>query len=220
MFLTTQKDFSIREFLPSDFQSLFCIADKINKQAHEKEGFQPFYAFQGDIYSPTYTKELTEKTNKFLSRALKEKEVSPRSTHRLALCSTQGQLIGNVTIDVLPFQDETGKQIHGDIGYFINPDHGRQGLMSKAIEHVLNIYFQTHSQMDVTVHPNNLYSLKMMQRFNAKIIGFKEDSCYQGEPRVVLKLTKQDYLNRPQPVLICQNKIISNKNQNQRMYHV
>ena len=48
-------------------RSLFCIADKINKQAHEKEGFQPFYAFQGDIYSPTYTKELTEKTNKFLS---------------------------------------------------------------------------------------------------------------------------------------------------------
>ena len=71
MFLIQQSDFSIREFLSSDFEKLYQIADAINRQAKEKEGFQPFYAFQVDPSRKDYQHLLDEKINHFLQVILR-----------------------------------------------------------------------------------------------------------------------------------------------------
>ena len=203
MFLDQQEDFSIREFQPSDFKRLVYIADAINRQAKSKEGFQPFYAFQVSLESENYQEKLEQKVHAFLSKAFTEQNAQPRSTYRLALCDKNGQLIGNVTVDDLPQYDQEGNKIQGDIGYFICPENGRNGLMSKALRRVLDIYFRTHDEMDLTIHPSNLYSIKMMQRFNAKVVGFKGESGYNGEPRMVLKLTKENFILSQQPIFVC-----------------
>lgn len=208
MFLDVQDDFLIREFHPSDFKKLVYIADAINRQASLKEGFKPFYAFQVDTASLSYQDELEKKVHAFLEKAISEKHATPRSTYRLALCNKDNELIGNITVDDLPSYDSNGNQVQGDIGYFINPENGRNGLMSKALSRVLEVYFRTHDEMDLTIHPSNFYSLKMMQRFNAKIVGFKGASGYNGEPRLILKLTKDDFLLSRKPRLICSQKVV------------
>ena len=206
MFLIQESDFSIREFLPSDFKKLYQIADAINRQAKEKEGFQPFYAFQVDPSRKDYQHLLDEKINHFLQKAEDEKNQSPRKTYRMALCDGKGNLVGNITIDDYPSQDKNGNLIQGDVGYFINPLDGRKGLMSKALSCVLDVYFKTHDELDITVHPNNLYSIKMLQRFNAKVVGFKSTSAYQDEPRMVLKMYKTDFLSSKTPRIISTQK--------------
>lgn len=195
MFLIETPEFIIREFNSADFDKLFFIAQEINKQATEKEGFKPFYAFQVDVHRKDYLNILAEKTKAFLKKANLERMQENRKTYRLALCDSKGELVGNITIDDIPSIDENGKKIQGDLGYFINPKDGRKGLMSKALFEVLSLYFKTHDELDVTLHPNNLYSIKMMQRFNAKVVSFKASSDYQNEPRIVLKILKRDFLD-------------------------
>ena len=202
MFLIQQPEFTIREFKESDFNKLYLIADAINKQANEKEGFQPFYAFQLDVKQSDYQDALQKKIRMFLQKAHIEKNEKERKTHRLALCDSRGVLIGNITINSVPIIDERGNKIYGDLGYFINPTDGRKGLMSKALSCVLDVYFKMHEELDVTLHPNNLYSIKLMQRFNAKVVGFKSSSVYQNEPRMVLKIYKQDFLSARNPRVI------------------
>ncbi|MBQ8251142.1 MAG: GNAT family N-acetyltransferase [Alphaproteobacteria bacterium] len=207
MFLIKTSEFIIREFNSSDFDKLFFIAQEINKQANEKEGFKPFYAFQVDVNRKDYLNILAEKTKAFLKKAYLERMQENRKTYRLALCDSKGDLVGNITIDDIPSIDENGKKIQGDLGYFINPKDGRKGLMSKALFEVLSLYFKTHDELDVTLHPNNLYSIKMMQRFNAKVVSFKSSSVYQNEPRIVLKILKRDFLNLRKSQFIGRKKI-------------
>ena len=220
MFLIQQSDFSIREFSSSDFKKLYQIADAINRQAKEKEGFQPFYAFQVDPTRKDYQYLLDEKINHFLQKAEDEKNQSPRKTYRMALCDGNGNLVGNITIDDYPSQDKNGNLIHGDVGYFINPLDGRKGLMSKALACVLDVYFKTHDELDITVHPNNLYSIKMLQRFNAKVVGFKSTSAYQNEPRMVLKMFKIDFLSSKSPRFIATQKKQLHPQETERIRYV
>ena len=220
MFLIRQPEFLIREFSSSDFEQLLHIAHAINVQAKNKEGFQPFYAFQADPAKQDYHELLQDKIKTFLKTAQDEKSKTPRKTYRLALCDNAGQLIGNITIDNLPSYDDKGNKIQGDIGYFINPQHGRKGLMSKALRSVLHIYFKNHDELDVTVHPMNLYSIKMLQRFNAKAIGIKSTSTYQNEPRIVFKISKENFLNSCKPFLITTQKNQPSLNRDEREKNV
>lgn len=204
MFSTKEKNFLIREFSEQDFNDLYVIADSINKQADQNKEFQPFYAFNVPIKDAYYQQKLYQKTSDFINKAIQEKNAQPRSTYRLALCLPDNKLIGNITLDMLPSADKDGKIIHGDLGYFIDPKYGRNGLMSQALEKTLNKYFRYHDVMDLTIHPENIHSLRLMQRFHSQIVGIKIKSDYHGEPRLLLSLSKKDFLSRP--TRICRHK--------------
>ena len=204
MFSIKEKKFLIREFSEQDFKDLYVIADNINRQAYQNKEFQPFYAFNVSVEDKDYQEKLSQKTIDFIHKAIKEKNTQPRSTYRLALCLPNNELIGNITLDMIPTQDKEGKLVYGDLGYFIDPNHGRNGLMSQALEKVLNKYFRYHNTMDLTIHPENNHSLRLMQRYHAQIIGIKMKSDYQGEPRLLLSLSKKDFLSRLR--LICPHK--------------
>lgn len=193
MFRIKETNFSIREFRIGDFHRLKEIAANINQAALQKNGYFPFYAFQVPFSDSNYKRSLSLKVDTFLRKAYQERVQTPRSTYRLAVCDHSDQVIGNVTIDMLPVQEPDGRIIYGDLGYFIDPQKGQKGLMTKAVQHVLQIYFQTHSQLDITAHPGNLYSRRLIERFNGKQIGFLEKTSYQGEPRAVFVIFKKDF---------------------------
>lgn len=218
MFEVEQKDFSIREFELSDSKRLQQIAHNINVQAQKIEGFQPFYAFQTDMNSLFYKTELVRRADVFLAKAMQEKKVSPRSTYRMAVCDGEGKLVGNVTLDMLPVYEPDGRVMHGDLGYFIDPQAGRRGLMTKAVRHMLSVYFQTKDVLDVTIHPDNVYSQNLLSKFNARNIGLLRNSIYKGEPRLLFKISKEDFLTSllPQQVLSCKINCSWRINQNQR----
>ncbi len=220
MFQIKRDDFSIREFCLSDYKVLLKIADAINQQAQTHSGYQSFYAFQASKEQVDYNDFLQKHTKDFLLKALNEKNTIPRKTHRMALCDGKNNLIGNITVDMIPSTDETGNLIYGDIGYFIDPKHGRKGLMSKALTYVLGIYFQYYDTMDVTVHPNNLYSIKMLQRFNAKVVDFKKESIYNQEPRMVLKIQKSDFEISQNPIYVTTQNPMKRKSERGRIKNV
>lgn len=113
----------IDEFKTSDFHRLQEIAFNINHNADVKatEGYCPFYTFQVDRDTPQRDNVIRNKVSDFLIKAERERRQDPRSTYRMAVRLPNDKLIGNVTIDMLPIE-ENGKKIYGDLGYFIDPD--------------------------------------------------------------------------------------------------
>ncbi len=190
MFEVEEKDFSVREFVPGDYDSLKGIASRINEMARLKKGYFPFYAFQEHAGE---NKTLGTKVSAFLKKAFSEREALPRATHRLAVCDALGRLIGNVTVDMIPSIDSNGKATFGDLGYFIDPIYGGCGLMTKAVRHVLTRYFQTFDRLDVTVHPENMFSRRLILSLGGKEEGLLSRSSYAGEPRAVFVVTRSAF---------------------------
>lgn len=195
MFQYQCSDFSIREFSVKDYSELEKIASRINEKSETETGYYPFYAFNVSNDPKEEKKEhLSKLVTYFLQKAEREKMQQPRSTYRLAICDNKKQLIGNVTIDVLPVSEKDGRQVWGDLGYFIDPKHGGKGIMRKAVYHVLRTYFKDHDILDVTVHPDNIYSQNLLACFGVKEIKRLSHTGYHGEPRVIMQITKCDFL--------------------------
>ena len=100
--------FRLREFKKKDFYRLTEIARAINRKALrcQKQGYFPFYAFQVDQTVSDVDTILRKKVQIFLEKAQKERSVWPRSTYRLAVENQKGDLIGNVTVDMLPILED------------------------------------------------------------------------------------------------------------------
>lgn len=124
----------IDEFKTSDFHRLQEIAFNINHNADVKatEGYCPFYTFQVDRDTPQRDNVIRNKVSDFLIKAERERRQDPRSTYRMAVRLPNDKLIGNVTIDMLPIE-ENGKKIYGDLGYFIDPRYGEHGYATEAV---------------------------------------------------------------------------------------
>ncbi len=193
MFTTQQEEFSIREFDVSDFSRLKEIAGAINRKVVQEKDYCPFYAFQVSPEQLGYEQHLSKKVMTFLKKAEKERQQEPRSTYRMAVCDSKGILVGNVTIDVLPIHEDDGRIVHGDLGYFLDPAQGGRGLMRKVVSHVLKIWFKTHEQLDITAHPNNLFSRRLIEHFNGRQVGQLQQSGYQQEPRAVFVMSRNDF---------------------------
>lgn len=101
----------IDEFKTSDFHRLQEIAFNINHNADVKatEGYCPFYTFQVDRDTPQRDNVIRNKVSDFLIKAERERRQDPRSTYRMAVRLPNDKLIGNVTIDMLPIE-ENGKR--------------------------------------------------------------------------------------------------------------
>ena len=104
----------IDEFKTSDFHRLQEIAFNINHNAdlHAGEGYCPFYTFQVDKDTPDRDNVIRNKVSDFLIKADRERKQEPRSTYRMAVRLPNGMLIGNATVDMLPFE-ENGKKVYG-----------------------------------------------------------------------------------------------------------
>lgn len=185
----------IDEFNSSDLSRLREIAFNINRNAdeHSAEGYCPFYTFQVDPQTPDRDLAIRQKVSEFLIKASKEREQNPRSTYRMAVRLSDGKLIGNVTVDMLPIKED-GKLIYGDLGYFIDPQYGSKGYATEAVRGVVHHFFKKYDKLDITAHPNNKFSRNLIERIGGKQVGFREASHYgHGEPRTVFEVHKSDF---------------------------
>ena len=141
----------IDEFKTSDFHRLQEIAFNINHNADVKatEGYCPFYTFQVDRDTPQRDNVIRNKVSDFLIKAERERRQDPRSTYRMAVRLPNDKLIGNVTIDMLPIE-ENGKKIYGDLGYFIDPRYGEHGYATEAVRGLVHHFFKAYRKLDIT----------------------------------------------------------------------
>ena len=185
----------IDEFKTSDYGRLQEIAFNINHHAdvHQSDGYCPFYTFQVEKGTPDRKNLIRQKVADFLIKAKREREQDPRSTYRMAVRLLDGTLIGNATIDVLPIEED-GKKIYGDLGYFIDPQYGEKGYATEAVRALSYHFFKHYEKMDITAHPNNKYSRKLIERIGGKAVGYKKASHYgNSEPRIVFEIHKKDF---------------------------
>ncbi len=185
----------IDEFKTSDYTRLLEIAANINRNAdeHAADGYCPFYTFQVDKDTPNREITIRQKVSEFLIKAENERKQAPRSTYRMAVRLKDGTLIGNTTVDMLPIE-ENGKKIYGDLGYFIDPQYGAHGYATEAVRGLLHYFFKEYPKLDVTTHPNNKFSRKLIERIGGMQIGYNEASHYgHGEPRAVFEVKRTDF---------------------------
>ena len=199
----------IDEFKTSDYARLREIAFNINHNADTRadEGYCPFYTFQVDKDTSGRDNVIRQKVSEFLIKAEKERLQEPRSTYRMAVRLPDGKLIGNVTVDMLPFE-ENGKKIYGDLGYFIDPQYGAHGYATEAVRGLVHHFFKKYQKLDITAHPANKFSRKLIERIGGMQVGYNEASHYgHGEPRAVFEVHKADFyrscaFNRKMPGLL------------------
>ena len=185
----------IDEFNVSDYARLREIAFNINHNADVRgaEGYCPFYTFQVDKDTPQRDNVIRQKVSEFLIKAERERQREPRSTYRMAVRLADGNLVGNVTIDMLPFE-ENGKKIYGDLGYFIDPNYGEHGYATEAVRGLVHHFFKKYQKLDITAHPANKFSRKLIERIGGTQVGYNEASHYgHGEPRAVFEVHREDF---------------------------
>lgn len=185
----------IDEFKTSDFHRLQEIAFNINHNAdlHAEEGYCPFYTFQVDKDTPDRDNVIRNKVSDFLIKADRERKQEPRSTYRMAVRLQNGLLIGNATVDMLPFE-ENGKKVYGDLGYFIDPKYGEHGYATEAVRGLVHHFFKVYKKLDITAHPANKFSRKLIERIGGKQVGYNAASHYgHREPRAVFEVHKEDF---------------------------
>lgn len=71
-----------------------------------------------------------------------------------------------------------------ELGYMLHPDYWRMGIMSEAVETVVNYGFQKFKFHSIEAHidPANVGSEKILQKFNfLKEAYFKENYFYNGQ---------------------------------------
>lgn len=185
----------VDEFKTSDFARLKEIAFNINNNAdaHASEGYCPFYTFQVDKDTPDRDNAIRQKVSEFLIKAEREKNQEPRSTYRMAVRTLDDNLIGNATIDMLPIEED-GKHIYGDLGYFIDPKYGEHGYATEAVRALSHHFFKEYERLDITAHPANKFSRKLIERIGGQQVGYNEASHYgHGEPRAVFEVKRHDF---------------------------
>lgn len=185
----------IDEFKTSDYARLQEIAFNINRNAdeHAAEGYCPFYTFQVDKDTPDRDTVIRQKVSEFLIKADRERRQEPRSTYRMAVRLPDGKLIGNATVDMLPIE-ENGKKMYGDLGYFIDPKYGEHGYATEAVRGLVHHFFKKYQKLDITAHPANKFSRKLIERIGGVQVGYNEASHYgHGEPRAVFEVHRADF---------------------------
>ncbi len=180
----------------SDCGALVQIAHRINlKAAGTDPGYMPYYAFQGDPrrYSPGF---LYDKVEKLLEKAGEESNAYPRKTYRLAVrLKREDALIGGATINMQPIR-ENSRIVYGDLGYFLDPSYSGQGYMRQACSMLLTQYFNYWDTLDITTHPGNTYSKRLIGWLGGIFAGREEASHYAGEPRDAFVVTRQRFHQR------------------------
>ena len=185
----------IDDFKNSDYTRLREIALNINHKSDEdnEKGYMPFYAFQVDKDTPDRDVLISQKVADFIIKSHKEKSEEPRNVYRMAIrLKDNGLLIGNVTINMLPVE-ENGKLIYGDRGCCLDPQYAKRGYANEAVRAVSHEFFKYYDHMDITAHPNNAYSSKLIQRSGGRKVGSKTSNYGRGEPRDIYRIDRADF---------------------------
>ncbi len=177
------------DFKLDDRQDLLEIAMAMKLKAQQCPGYFPYYAFADE------NKNIGIQVADFLIKTFREQKNPNRSSFHLGVYTKSKKLIGGIAVDMKPIW-ANGKEMYGDIGYFIHPNFGGKGLASEAVIGLLFKYFQKFDSLDLTVHPENHFSLNLVKKIGGKNIGQIEKSTYKNEPRLLIKIDRSDFVKK------------------------
>lgn len=92
---------------------------------------------------------------------------------------TDNKMIGSVS-----FHRIEKEHYRAEIGYMLHPDYWRQGIVSEAVEAIINYGFNTLKFHSIEAHidPTNIGSEKILEKFKfVKEAYFKENYFYNGQ---------------------------------------
>jgi ribosomal-protein-alanine N-acetyltransferase len=90
----------------------------------------------------------------------------------------------NIMIGSVSFHRIEKEHYRAEIGYMIHPDYWRQGIVSEALQAIINYGFNTIQFHSIEAHidPTNIGSEKLLQKFSfVKEAYFKENYFYNGQ---------------------------------------
>ena len=97
-----------------------------------------------------------------------------------AICfKTDNKMIGSVS-----FHRIDKEHYRAEIGYMLLPKYWKQGIVSEAVEAIINYGFDTLQFHSIEAHidPTNIGSEKVLQKFNfVKEAYFKENYFFAGQ---------------------------------------
>lgn len=179
----------LNDLLMKDFPRVLEIAKHINSFAKDHEGYYPYYAFQLQEQE-----SLDKKAFDFLKNNKASRLENPRKTYRLAI-RHKGILIGSVAVDMLPSK-QNGNVIYGDLGYFLDPEFGDKGYALEATKALLVHFFAQFERLDITAHPNNDYSKRLIEKIGGKTTKFLSQTEYYGEPRQAFVVSRSSFVQK------------------------
>lgn len=147
-----------------------------------KSDLPELFFLRSDKQVLKYIDRVSDKSLKDSMAHIKKLERFEKAGHAINWAITlkgDDTLIGNICIFNIK------KDHHrGEVGYLLHPDHHRKGIMSEAIEAVLQTGFgkyKLHS-IEAVVNPKNKVSIKLLKKNKFKQEAyFKENYFYHGK---------------------------------------
>ena len=90
----------------------------------------------------------------------------------------------NIMIGSVSFHRIEKEHYRAEIGYMLHPDYWKKGIVSEAVEEIINYGFNTLNFHSIEAHidPTNIGSEKVLQKFKfEKEAYFKENYFYHGK---------------------------------------
>lgn len=108
-----------------------------------------------------------------------------------------GRLIGGAALDVLSYSNR-----QGEIGYYLHPDRWRQGLGTETARLLLRLAFEELDlhRVQATTDPENVASIKIMERVNMRLEGHLHDRYLLGgvwHDRLLYAITQPEWAADP-----------------------
>lgn len=198
IFIQTE-NLALREISMADVIRL----EKIRLAINSNKSNRPYYDLKEANDAP-----------RFCYDALNQQKQTPRQTIGLAMAEqkTPHDIIGFVIGELTELKENWGGEVGlGDIGYFIHPEHQGKGYVTEAIRGFMGkFYFEklNYPYLSATVHPKNPPSIRVLESVGFKVYG--EITKY-GEPRLLLKVTKDEFFNHVNAAGLNKNRIASQR---------
>jgi len=122
----------------------------------------------------------------------KTKTYSPMDTEKeweeeLETCTVYILKEGNIPVGSIAYEEKSLDHIYIS-GIIVRPEFQGKGIATRAIKEVLDTY-PTASRIDLVTHPENS-ALKLYESLGFKVESRKENYFGDGEPRLVLVLSR------------------------------
>lgn len=115
-----------------------------------------------------------EEAEDFIERCQKKAEKEPRKGYNFAIeLKDSGELIGSISIDRRGKDEEVGV-----LGYWLEPEHWRNGYMSEALQKILEFGFDDLKlrRIEAEAHTENNASQKLLEKFDFKREGTRREA--------------------------------------------
>jgi RimJ/RimL family protein N-acetyltransferase len=170
----------LTDFTMNDVKDVVKIGERMIEQTKNDPDYLLFFWFR-----PKQGETQFENIKRRIESSIQNSKIRPRINYSLALrLKESNKLIGRFCIDMDGI---------GDTGSFIDPEYQKNGYQSEARIAMMDLYFERFPVLTATADPDNVPSNKNLIGFGGILSGTKDASEFDGRPRNIYKITKENY---------------------------